>query len=257
MNIENIYLVYFSPTNTTKKIVRTIGENIKCENLLDINLLKTPIKENIYIGENDLLIVGMPVFVGRIPTVCVDMLNHLKGDNSRAVVVNAYGNRDYDDALIELYDIVEKNGFKTIAAGAFIGQHSRFPEVAKNRPDKEDIKKIVCFAKSCEQNINLDREKIKLDIKGNRPYKAIKTITLNPTGDENCIECNACVRICPTEAIDLSNPRLTDDDKCISCMACVYACPYDSRGLHTENFEELSNKFYEKNKERKEPEIFL
>ena len=257
MNIENIYLVYFSPTHTTKKIMTTIGENIKCENLVDLNLLKTPIRDNIYIGEKDLLLVGMPVFVGRIPSVCVDMLNYLKGDNSRAVIVNVYGNREYDDGLVELYDIVEKNGFKTIAAGAFIGQHSRFPEVAKDRPDKEDLKKIVCFAKSCEQNINLNKDSINLNLKGNRPYKAIKTLTLNPTGDKNCTECRACVRICPTKAINTNNPRLTDDDKCISCMACVYICPYDSRGLHTENFQDLSDKFYEKNKERKEPETFL
>lgn len=35
-----------------------------------------------------------------------------------AIAVCVYGNRDYDDALIELKDAIEANGFKTVAAAA-------------------------------------------------------------------------------------------------------------------------------------------
>lgn len=255
MDIKKIYMVYFSPSGTTKKIVRKIGENIKSDEKIELNILKNPIKNEIILDEKDLLIIGVPVFVGRIPKICPDIIKKIKGNNTNAVVVNVYGNRDYDDALVELYDIVESNNFNIIGAGAFIAQHSRFNEVAKNRPDIKDEEKIIEFSKKIIGN--LDKKDLKLKIRGNRPYKDIKILGLNPTGDENCTNCNACVRICPTNAISIKDPRITDNEKCISCMACVYSCAYNSRKLHIDKFSEISNKFYEKNKSRKEADIFI
>ena len=49
-----------------------------------------------------------------------------------------YGNRDYEDALVELYDLALSLGLTPFAAGAFIGEHSySTPEmpVAEGRPD--------------------------------------------------------------------------------------------------------------------------
>ncbi len=56
-----------------------------------------------------------------------------------AIAVVVYGNRNYDDALIELKDILESDGFKVVAGAAFIGEHSFSKTLAKNRPDEKDM----------------------------------------------------------------------------------------------------------------------
>ena len=75
--------------------------------------------------------------------MAVDAFEKIKGDKTPAVLVCVYGNRNYDDALLELKDISEANGFVPIAAGAFIARHSIFSDVAVGRPDKEDLHKNV------------------------------------------------------------------------------------------------------------------
>ncbi len=77
------------------------------------DITKSASKEVIHLSENDLLIVGMPVYAGRIPAIAIDALNKFKGNKTPAVIVCVYGNRDYDDALLELKDIVQNNGFSS------------------------------------------------------------------------------------------------------------------------------------------------
>ena len=66
----------------------------------------------------------------------------IHGNNTPAVAVCVYGNRDYDDALLEIKDTLNGNGFRTFAAGAFIGRHCIFPKVAEGRPDASDLEKL-------------------------------------------------------------------------------------------------------------------
>lgn len=45
--------------------------------------------------------------------------------------------------------------------------------------------------------------------------------------EESCIDCGACVSLCPTEALLLTEDYSLklDEDKCVYCEACVPACP--------------------------------
>ncbi len=45
--------------------------------------------------------------------------------------------------------------------------------------------------------------------------------------EEACIDCGACVSLCPTEALRLTGDYSLelDEDKCVYCEACVPACP--------------------------------
>ena len=48
---------------------------------------------------------------------------------------------------------------------------------------------------------------------------------------DNCIECTACVSICPTEALSVDRKDMHvsfDHDKCIACELCIPACPYEA-----------------------------
>lgn len=47
--------------------------------------------------------------------------------------------------------------------------------------------------------------------------------------EDRCIECTACVSICPTGALSVSRPDMHvsfNHDKCIACELCVPVCAY-------------------------------
>ena len=57
------------------------------------------------------LLVVMPVYGGRLPAIAVQRLREIRGNDSPAIAVVVYGNRAYDDALLELRDVLTANGF--------------------------------------------------------------------------------------------------------------------------------------------------
>ena len=59
----------------------------------------------------------------------------MKGNQARAVLVCVYGNRAYEDTLIELKDVADKAGFVPAAAVATIAEHSIMHKFAAGRPD--------------------------------------------------------------------------------------------------------------------------
>lgn len=129
--------IFFSPRGTTKKTARAIlGHQ---EKVLERDLLGRPLTEEWTLPAGEPVLVSMPVYAGRIPGICREMLlAHLKGHGNPAIAVAVYGNRDYDDALVELQDLLEENGFCVIAGAAFVAQHSIFTKVAAGRPDEDD-----------------------------------------------------------------------------------------------------------------------
>ena len=149
---KKIKLLYFSPTGTTKKIVKTIGSvlerNISVrESLQEIDFTLAESRKNIpEFVDRDIVIVGVPVYAGRVPNILLDYLESIRGDGAIAIPLVLYGNRNYDNALIELRDILQKKGFRIIAAAAFIGEHSFSRTLAKDRPDSQDLKKAREFA---------------------------------------------------------------------------------------------------------------
>ena len=62
-------------------------------------------------------------------------LDTLEGHGAISIPYVCYGNRNYDDALIELGDILTAKGFENIACGAFIAEHSFSRILAAGRPD--------------------------------------------------------------------------------------------------------------------------
>lgn len=119
---------------------------------------------------NDIVILAVPVYAGRVPNVLLNYLKSVKADGAKAIAMVLYGNRNYDDALLELTDILRMNGFNISAAGAFIGEHSFSKILAKDRPDESDLEKISEFAKQIYLKISLKTEEEPL-IPGNKKYR--------------------------------------------------------------------------------------
>lgn len=253
----NLHAVYFSPTKTTKKVVKAIskgiGENTKD---YDITLPKNR-KGSLEFSKEDCLVVGLPVYGGRIPALIEEFLLGLKGHNTPIILVAVYGNRDYDDALLEMKDMFDKQGFISVAAGAFIGEHSYTGKVATSRPDSSDL--VVCetFGKIVKELLNRETlDGLVLDVKGFRPYRERKKpAPVGPTVNKSCINCGTCVSNCPTGALTLEGEVRVNEELCVRCHACTKNCPvnaieFDNRIAHIKNWLEETCSL------RKEPELF-
>ena len=265
MHITSVKLIYFSPTGTTKKVLENIAEPLKIDSVEHLDL--TLPEENIHrfnILDDVLSIIGVPVYGGRVPVEAIPRIQRLKSNNTPAVIVVVYGNREYDDALLELYNITTELGFKTIAAGAFLGEH-QILRIARGRPDIKDLKKAQTFGKkifSKLQNITYIEGVSPLEIPGNYPYIELPSAkdlleTCPTTKEEQCIKCSTCIEVCPTAAISLDDTVITNTDTCVLCFACIKNCPTQARIIDTpllSKYVEYANNNFAK---RKEPEIFL
>lgn len=252
-----IHSFIFSPSGTTSKISKTFVSNLGTKaHTYDLTVKGT---DSIEIkSETDIAVFVMPVYAGRIPSLAAERIQTVKGNGQKAVVIVVYGNRDYDDALVELSDIVTACGFKVIAAGAFIAQHCIFPKVATGRPDVADEAKLSEFAGVVTKTIAAGGSLDLNIIKGNRPYKKVVGVPLHPEVDKRkCDSCRTCVSQCPTGAIDNENPKHTDSKKCITCCRCINICPRDARHFGGMLYKIAGWKFVKDNSRRLEPEWFV
>ena len=115
MKIKTVWAVYFSGTGTTEKIVTTIAaaaaEQLHAPyNTLDFTLPASR-EHSYHFSTGDLVIFGTPVIAGRVPNVLLPFLTgHIQAEGALAVPVVLFGNRNYDDALMELREILEGMG---------------------------------------------------------------------------------------------------------------------------------------------------
>lgn len=210
--------------------------------------------------QKSITVIAMPVYAGRIPEIALQRMERIRGNNSPAIPVVVYGNRDYDDALLELKDWCVAHGFTPIAGAAFIGEHSYSrPDrpIAAHRPDENDLQIALEFGKTVKTRL----EKMPtledlpaLSVKGNVPYKAKgpKTPQAPLTITELCTQCGFCLEICPVQAIHLEEEIVSDAETCIKCCACVKQCPNEARIFDTPYTDMLYKNF----STPREPELF-
>lgn len=264
--METLSLIYYSPTGTTQKIVREIGRNMGLKLISENNIAKTNTELIPRTEHNCLTIIGLPVYGGRLPLPTIEALKKLRSNQSPAIIVVVYGNRDYDDSLLELKEIVSNCGFKVIAGAAFIAEHSYSSNekpIAKNRPDKQDLEKCNDFAKLVNEklkgieDINSMSE---LDVPGNYPYKERKQppADVHPeTDNERCTKCGICVDSCPTNAISIKETVQTNGELCTWCCACVKDCPDEARIFDNPIINAVKERLFLNCSERKEPVYFV
>lgn len=274
MVIEQITAVYFSPTDTTARMVNHIAEELSGylglpKKIYDFTLPQKR-KEVLSFTEKDLVIVGVPVYAGRVPNVLLPYLTtYLQGKKTLAIPIVLYGNRNYDDALIELRNILATHDFLPLAAGAFIGEHSFSTILAAQRPDVEDFLKATAFAEEIAEKVKTlnDAPIPSLMVEGHDPIRSyykpqdrngnpINMLKVTPKVNERCNDCGICAQVCPMGSIDPQNVR-EHCGICIKCGACEKKCPqkaryYDDSGYlyHRTELEEMYTR-------RAEPELFL
>lgn len=265
MKIESLKLIYFSPTGTTKTIIEGIARGFKHNPVEKIDITKPELRnQQLQTSENELLIIGVPVYVGRVPTIAIDWLYMLQARSTPTVCIVVYGNREYEDALLELKDTMVKHGCVPIACAAFIGEHSFSSSetpIAVDRPDVSDVNLAELFGKRVNEKLlsiaSIDHIS-NIAVPGNYPYKEFKPWILDFIEiDNSCSQCGVCVAVCPVDAIDLENSALIEKEKCILCCACIKSCPENALTVKPGMVKDVAKLLSQTCQNRKEPVLFL
>ncbi|MEE1071611.1 MAG: 4Fe-4S binding protein [Cellulosilyticum sp.] len=243
--------VYFSATGTTKRSVvemaRILDESYE---EMDLTICNEAIQESRF-GKNDFVIFGAPVYSGRIYEGAIKRFKKIVGEQTPCLIVVAYGNRDFDDALIELYDLAKTQGFIPIGGAAVVAEHT-YGAIQVGRPNEVDLEEDRKFAECIKQKL-MRKELAEVPMPGNRPYRVGgKGGSFRPTTTNECIECGLCSTLCPEQAILKENPRILDDGKCISCFRCIRQCPAKAKVVETQEYQTFVKDFNIRLAQRKE-----
>ena len=222
----NVVEIVFSPTGGTEKVARIISEHwSETPVRIDLSDSKTDFTK-CKITEQDMVLIAMPSFGGRAPRVAIERLKQIAGNGAKCTLVCVYGNRDYEDTLVEMEDAAKESGFQVIAAVAAVAEHSIMPQYAEGRPSASDRKQLTDFAGQIAGKAGAATA-----IPGNRPYKKAGGAGLVPKPNKSCVKCGLCASKCPVQAIDPSS-FIADSKKCISCMRCIKQCPKKARKVN-------------------------
>lgn len=275
MEIKRVWAVYFSGTGTTEKTVKRIAGAVAKQIQVPYDEFSYTLPENrskeLVFDEDDLVVFGSPVYAGRVPNVLLPYLTGLvKGNGALAVPVVLYGNRNFDDGLIELRNILQDNGFHTVAGAGFIGEHSFSRILGANRPDDADLTLMDGFAADVAAKVTTlaSAPAEPITVRGEtpiRPYYTprdrqgtpINILKVKPKTDESkCDRCGWCAAHCPMGSIDSADPtRVTGI--CIKCCACVKGCHADAKYYDDAGYLYHQHELEEGYARRAEPELFV
>lgn len=271
--MKRVTAIYFSPTGTTAKTTLEIARTIAARTGAAIEEvdITTPLmrERELSFTSLDIVVFGSPVYIGRMPNLISPYYRSITGNGALAVAVAVYGNRNFDNGLSELTDILTQDGFRCIAAGAFIGEHSFSRTLAASRPDAQDLQRAREFAEAVYAKLCSGAESIAEPIPGEHaPYISFYKATdsqgnpidirkVKPVTDSYlCDGCGLCARLCPMGSISSENPQITEGI-CIKCGACIKRCPRGARNITDNAYLSHLKLLEERFSQRKEPVWFL
>lgn len=251
-----LYEIYFSPTGGTQKVADTLSQALSRE-ICSVDL--TDSREDfssLVLEETDVAVIAVPSYGGRVPGPAAQRLSRIRGNGAQGVLVCVYGNRAYEDTLVELQDLARQAGFRVVGAVAAVAEHSIAHQFAAGRPDERDRAQLRRFAQKIQGKLSegLCSEP---QLPGNRPYKKGGSAGMVPKPTGACVKCGLCAEKCPVQAIDRQDPKKVDRKACISCMRCVSVCPHSARKANGLMLAAVNAMLKKACSQRKDCELYL
>ena len=255
MNIKTVWSVYFSATGTTEKVVgaaaKAVAEGLGAQQQKYCFNLPAAREQELTFGPDDLVVLGVPVYAGRVPNLIMPYIKEkIHGGGALAVPVVLYGNRNFDDGLMELRNLARDNGFHPIAAAAIVGEHSFSTTLGAGRPDGDDMALVAKLAEETVTKVKVLTEAPAeaVAVEGCDPIRPYYTprdrngepirdfLKAKPVTDpDKCVKCGLCARLCPMGSIDPADVSNVAG-KCIKCCACVKKCPTGAKYFDHEGY---------------------
>lgn len=251
-----IHQIIFSPTGGTERVCQYLVDGIALDEEIGTTVdlcSRAEAYEIPNLAADDITVIGMPVYAGRIPPPAKERLLKMRGNKSLCVVVGVYGNRAYDDALIEMGDVAKECGFRVIAGVAAVAEHSIIRAYGEGRPDLLDRAVLREYGEMIAYKIGSSDFTVPA-IPGDRPYREPSKPGPFPIAGGECTACGKCAEECPMGAI--GDGGKVDELKCISCMRCIAVCPKGARSIGPA-LNIISEKLKAPCATRKKNEIFL
>ncbi len=252
----NYAQLVFSPTEGTMRVAQAVTGAWNVETAtVDLTDAALEFSQYAY-GEEDLVLIAFPSYGGRVPALAAERLSKIRGNGARCVLACVYGNRAYEDTLVEMEDLAKACGFKPIAAIAAVAEHSILHQYASGRPDNGDLQVLQDYAARILKKFQSGEQDIPV-LPGNRPYKKAGGAGMVPHATSACVSCGLCARQCPAQAISREDPRKVDGKVCISCMRCVVRCPHSARKINSAMASAAALALKKACSTRKECELFI
>ena len=199
--------LYFSPTGTTRRVIDAVIAGIGSEGKVFYDVTHAFQTERQLLSDG-VVIIGAPVYAGRIPEDFLKRMKNYHAAGLPTVLVVLYGNREFEDALVELRDVATAQGFNVIAAG---------------RPDGDDLAVAFQFGQQVVKKIECG-DLSTPEISGDVPYRErVKFGGIAPTTvAERCVLCGECAGARPVNIVTVTSTGVeTVAERCIMCSACT------------------------------------
>ncbi len=192
--IRKVIGIYYSPAGGTQKMTETLARKIG-EILDDCSPLDVSVEsfdmlnvngESTVFDDETVAVIGMPVYVGKIPLPAAAALRNIQGNGAMTLAAVSYGGRKYGNALFELKRLAEECGFKAIGAGAFMISYMARRGSSRGSAPVIDGEAIMDFSKAASEKIKrlagceIEELKIKpmpVEVSGKMPVHKISRIS--------------------------------------------------------------------------------